>query len=159
MAKALVLYHSQSTGNTAALAEAISAGLKEGGCVVDTHNTNDSRFDITRLRQYDCVAFGSPDYSSAIAGGMKMVLDDYYIANVLKKMDGLTNKPYILFYTHGGGGKIKEVIAPVFAKRGIGPLIGEPIGCQDKPGPDFVEKAKALGKELAEYVQKDQLCP
>jgi flavorubredoxin len=154
MAKALVLYHSQSMGNTAVLAEAVSEGLKEGGCSVDTHNTNDSRFDITRLKQYDCVAFGSPDYGSTIAGGMKMVLDDHYIANVLQKMDGVTNKPYVLFCTHGRGGKIKEVIAPLFEKRGIGTLIGEPIGCQDKPGPDLLEKARALGRELAKSVVK-----
>jgi flavorubredoxin len=154
MAKALVLYHSQSMGNTAVLAEAIAAGLKEGGCDVDMHNTNDSRFDIMRLRQYDCAAFGSPDYGSYIAGGMKMVLDDYYIANVLQKKEGLTHKPYVLFYTHGRGGKIKELMAPLFEKRGIGTLIAEPIGCQDRPGPDLIEKAKALGKELAKSVVK-----
>lgn len=152
MAKALVLYHSQAQGNTAVLADAIAAGLKEGGCEVDSHNTNDSRFDVTKLKDYDCIAFGSPDYGSTIAGGMKMVLDDLFVVKVLQKMEGLTGKPYVLFYTHGKGGKIKEVIGPLFEKRGIGTLVGEPIGGEAKPGPELIEQGKALGKKLAESV-------
>ena len=69
-------------------------------------------------------------------------------------MEGFSDKPYVLFYTHGKGGKIKEVIAPIFEKRGIGTLIGEPIGCQDKPGPELLEKGKELGIELAKSVAK-----
>jgi flavodoxin len=62
MAKALILFHSQEYGNTAAMAEAVAEGLREAGCEVDLFNTNDGRFDITQFPQYDCVAFGSPDY-------------------------------------------------------------------------------------------------
>jgi multimeric flavodoxin WrbA len=89
MTKALVLYHSQEFGNTAEMAQAIADGLREGGCTVDLFNTNDGRFDVTKFPQYDCVAFGSPDYYSYIAGGLKMFMDDHYIFDVHKKLKGL----------------------------------------------------------------------
>jgi multimeric flavodoxin WrbA len=73
MAKALVLYHSQVHGHTAALAKAISDGLEQCGCSVDEHNTNNDRFNFDRFPQYDGVAIGSPDYSSYVAGGLKNV--------------------------------------------------------------------------------------
>ena len=47
MVKALVLYHSQEFGNTAAMAEAVAEGLQDAGCEVDLFNTNEGRFDIT----------------------------------------------------------------------------------------------------------------
>jgi len=62
MTKALVLYHSQESGNTAAMAQAVAEGLREGGCEVDSFNTNDGRFDVSKFPQYDCAAFGSPDF-------------------------------------------------------------------------------------------------
>jgi len=79
MTKALVLYHSQEFGNTAEMARAIADGLREGGCMVDLFNTNDGRYDVTRFPQYDCVAFGSPDYYSYIAGGLKVFMDDHQV--------------------------------------------------------------------------------
>ena len=62
MAKALVMYHSQEFGNTAVMAKAVADGLRDAGCEVDLFNTDDGRFDVTQFPQYDCVAFGSPDY-------------------------------------------------------------------------------------------------
>jgi flavorubredoxin len=147
MAKALVLYHSQVHGNTAALAEAVISGLKEGGCSVDSHNTNESRYNIDRFPQYDCVAIGSPDYFSYIAGGLKMFLDDHWVAIRFQKKTGFTNKPYALFYTHGRGGRIKDVIGRLFGN--IGTLIGEPVGCQETPQASDLDNARKLGLLLA----------
>ena len=53
MVKALVLYHSQEFGNTAAMAEAVAEGLQDAGCEVDLFNTNEGRFDVTQFPQYD----------------------------------------------------------------------------------------------------------
>jgi hypothetical protein len=53
------------------MAEAVAEGLREAGCEVDSFNTNDGRFDVTQFPQYDCAAFGSPDYYSYLAGGLK----------------------------------------------------------------------------------------
>ena len=71
MVKALVLYHSQEFGNTDLMAEAVAEGLRSAGCEVDTFNTDEGRYDVTQFPQYDCVAFGTPDYFSYVAGGLK----------------------------------------------------------------------------------------
>lgn len=150
MAKALVLYHSQVHGNTAALAKAVAQGLEEAGCQVDTHNTNESRFDIDRFPQYDCAAFGSPDYFSYVAGGMKMFIDDHWAAIRFDEKEKMTEKPYILFYTHGRGGMIKDVIGRLFTR--VGTLVGEPVGCQGEPTSGVLENARQLGMKLGKSV-------
>ena len=148
MAKALVLYHSQEFGNTAAMAEAVAEGLKAAGCEVDIFNTNEGRFDVTQFPQYDCVAFGSPNYYSYIAGGLKTFMDDHYIHDVRKGLKGLKDKPYVLFYSHGGGGKVRDAMLNIFQR--VGTLIGEPVGSRGRPNQEVLEKCKALGKTLAE---------
>jgi multimeric flavodoxin WrbA len=69
------------------LAEAVAEGLRSAGCQVDLFDTNDGRFDITQFPQYDCAAFGSPDYYSYIAGGLKTFMDDHYIHDVRKGLN------------------------------------------------------------------------
>jgi len=150
MVKALVLYHSQEFGNTAAMAEAVAEGLRAAGCEVDNFNTNDGRFDVTRFPQYDCAAFGSPDYYSYIAGGLKTFMDDHYIYDVRKGLPGLREKPYVLFYSHGGGGRVKDAMERIF--RRVGTLVGEPVGSRGRPDKQVLESCRALGKELAETI-------
>ena len=150
MAKALVLYHSQEYGNTAEMAKAVADGLKESGYIVDLFNTNDGRFDVTRFPQYDGVAIGSPDYYSYIAGGLKMFMDDHYIYDVRKKLEGLRDKPFVLFYSHGGGGRVKDIMPRIFGR--IGTLAGEPVGSMGRPDQQILEKCKALGRELAKAI-------
>ena len=150
MVKALTLFHSQEFGNTAAMAEAVAEGLREAGCEVNLFNTNDGRFDVTTFPQYDCAAFGSPDYYSYIAGGLKTFMDDHYIQDVRKGLMGLKGKPYALFYSHGGGGKVRDAMVSLFSR--VGSQIGRPVGSRGYPSPDVLEKCKALGKTLAEAV-------
>ncbi len=150
MAKALVMYHSQEFGNTAVMAEAVSDGLREAGCEVDLFNTNGGRFDVTRFPQYDCVAFGSPDYYGYIAGGLKMFMDDHYVFGVRKGLKGLREKPYSLFCSHGSGGKVKDVMPRIFNR--IGTHIGELISCLRMPDEQVLKRCKALGEELARTV-------
>ena len=147
MVKALVIYHSQQFGNTSAMAEAVAGGLRDAGCEVDLFNTNEGRFDITKFPQYDCAAFGSPDYFGYIAGGLKTFMDDHYIHDVNKGLKGLKGKSYVLFYSHGGGGRVKDAIQQLFSR--VGTLIGEPAGSRGKPDQQVLEKCKALGRELA----------
>lgn len=151
MAKALVLYHSQEYGNTAPMAESVAQGLREAGCEVDLFNTNDGRYDVTQFPQYDCVAFGSPDYYSYVAGGLKMFMDDHYIADVRKGMQGLKGKPYALFCSHGGGGRVREVMVSLFKR--IGTQVGEPVASRGWPNPEVLERCKGLGKALAKAAQ------
>ncbi len=148
MARALILYHSQEFGNTAAMAEAVAEGLRAAGCSVDLHNTDTGRFDITQFPQYDCVAFGSPDYYSYVAGGLKTFMDDHYIHDVRKGMTGLKGKPYALFYSHGGGGEVREVMIDLFQR--VGKLVGSPVGSRGWPSDDVLKECRALGRTLAE---------
>ncbi|HUV45025.1 MAG TPA: flavodoxin domain-containing protein [Dehalococcoidales bacterium] len=150
MVRALVLYHSQEFGNTAAMAKAVAEGLRELGCEVDLFNTDDGRFDVTQFPKYDCVAFGSPDYYSYIAGGLKTFMDDHYIYDVRKGLEGLKEKPYALFYSHGGGGRVIDAMLRIF--RRVGTLTGEPVGSRGKPDPEVLEECRTLGRELAEAV-------
>ena len=151
MAKALVLYHSQEFGNTAPMAEAVAEGLREAGVEVDVFNTNDGRFDVTQFPQYDCAAFGSPDYYSYVAGNLKQFMDDHYIADVRKGMQGLKGKPYALFYSHGGGGR---VINSMTIFRRVGTQVGESVASRGYPSPQVLKECRALGKMLGESVEQ-----
>ncbi|HHN46506.1 MAG TPA: FprA family A-type flavoprotein [Planctomycetes bacterium] len=149
--KALVLYHSQEAGNTAAMADAVAEGLRSAGAHVALHNTNDARFDVEEFAQYDCVAIGSPDYYSYVAGGLKMFLDDHHIASEIKGMPRLKDKPYALFYSHGGGGKVKKPLEDLFKR--IGKKVGDTVESKGKPEGKVLETCKALGAQLAAAVR------
>jgi flavorubredoxin len=146
--KALVLYHSQEYMNTAAMAEAVAEGLREAGCEIALFNTNDSRFDVSEFPQYDCVAFGSPDYYSYVAGSLKQFMDDHYIADVRQGMQGLKGKPYALFCSHGGGGRVAEVMPNLFKR--IGTQVGRVVASRGHPNSEALEECRTLGKMLAE---------
>jgi flavorubredoxin len=150
--KALVLYHSQEYGNTKKMAGAVAEGLKEAGCKVVLFNTNEDRFDVSTFPHFDCVAFGSPEYFGYIAGGMKMFVDDHYVYDVHKKTEGIKGKPYALFYSHGGGGRVKSVMMNLFKR--VGTQVGEPIGSYGAPNAQVLGKCKDLGKELVAAVKK-----
>ena len=145
--KGLVLYHSQEYGNTGKMAEAVAQGLRAAGAEVVAFNTNDAQFDITTFPSYDRVAFGSPDYYSYVAGGLKVFLDDHYIADVREGMKGLKDKPYALFYSHGGGGSVKGPLEDLFKR--IGTKVGETVESRGKPTAEVLAGCRALGEELA----------
>ena len=147
MASVLVLYHSQQFGNTGAMAKAVAQGAAEAGADVEMVNTNERRMDIDEFRKVAAAAFGSPDYYSYIAGGLKVFLDDWYIA---KQSDetGLTGKPYGLFYSHGGGGKVREPLEKLFA-TGIGTQVGQTVESHNAPDEAALAACRELGRQLA----------
>ncbi len=152
MTKALVLYHSQEFGNTKLMAEAVAGGLRDAGCDVDLFNTNDGRFDATTFPAYDCAAIGSPDYYSYIAGGLKTFIDDHYVEDVRNGLAGLKGKPYALFYSDAGGGRVRDIMPRIF--RRIGTQVGEMAESIGRPDAVVMEKCRALGTELARAVQR-----
>ena len=147
MARILILYHSQEHGNTHAMAEAIGAGATDAGADAEWVNTNEARMDIDAYRPFDAVAFGSPDYYSYIAGGLKVFLDDWYIAKQANP-DGLTGKPYGLFFSHGGGGRVRQPLEALFGQMGV--QVGETIESVGRPGDDALDACRALGRTLAD---------
>jgi flavorubredoxin len=147
MKKALVLFHSQQYGNTELMARAVEEGLRDAGLEVTFHNTNDRRFDIEDFPQYECVAFGTPDYFSYIAGTMKTFMDDWYLK---RNESGYTGKPYVVFYTHGGGGRARDHLE-LFSR--VGDQVGRAVESRGKPSKSVLEKCRNLGKELGERVK------
>ena len=148
MATVLVLFHSQECGNTAAMAEAVADGARKAGAEVKLFNTNEGRMDVEAYRAADAIAFGSPDYYSYIAGGLKMFLDDWHIAKQADETR-LTGKPFGLFYSHGGGGAVKAVMEKLFG-TGIGMKVGKTVESKGKPTAAVVAACKELGKDIAQ---------
>jgi flavorubredoxin len=151
MGSILVLYHSQEYGNTAAMAEAVAEGARAAGADVTLVNTNEQRLDVEDYRRFDAVAFGSPDYYSYIAGGLKVFVDDWYIARKSNRQ-GLENKPYGLFYSHGGGGRVRGSLEDLFGR--MGSQVGTTIESYGKPNQAALEACRELGRQLANAIQK-----
>jgi flavorubredoxin len=151
MGSILVLYHSQEYGNTAAMAEAVAEGAWAAGADVTLVNTNEQRLDVEDYRRFDAVAFGSPDYYSYIAGGLKVFVDDWYIARKSNRQ-GLENKPYGLFYSHGGGGRVRGSLEDLFGR--MGSQVGTTIESYGKPNQAALEACRELGRQLANAIQK-----
>jgi flavorubredoxin len=149
MGSILVLYHSQEYGNTAAMAEAVGEGARAAGAEVTLVNTNEKRLDIEQYRPFDAVAFGSPDYYSYIAGGLKVFLDDWYIARKSKRQ-GLEDKPYGLFYSHGGGGAARRPLEELFGR--MGSKVGQTVESRGRPNDAVLAACRELGRQLAEVV-------
>jgi NAD(P)H dehydrogenase (quinone) len=153
MGRALILYHSQEYGNTDKMAQAVARGAREAGAEVTLVNTNVERMNAEAYRDFDAAAFGSPDYYSYIAGGLKTFLDDWYI---VKKRDakGLTGKPYGLFFTHGGGGKARKVLESLFSR--MGRQIGTTIESVGSPAEAELDACVKLGAALAKEAENIQ---
>ena len=149
MRSLLVLFHSQEYGNTAAMAEAIGEGARAAGADVTLVNTNEQRLDLEQYRKVDAVAFGSPDYWGQIAGGLKTFIDDWYIARKSDRQ-GLEGKPYGLFYSHGGGGKVRDQLEDLFSR--MGSKIGKTIESHGRPSNAVLEACRELGKKLADAI-------
>ncbi|MHA1244577.1 MAG: flavodoxin family protein [Candidatus Heimdallarchaeota archaeon] len=151
MISVLVLYHSQEYGNTKAMAKAVAAGAQTAGAKVTLINTNEQRIDIEEFRKFDVVAFGSPDYYSYIAGGLKTFVDDLYITRKNNRQ-GLEDKPYGLFYSHGGGGRVREPFEKLFRIMKIGSKIGKTIESYGSPDDSVLKACHDLGQQLAKNV-------
>ena len=149
MGSILVLYHSQEFGNTAAMAEAVGEGARAAGAGVTLVNTNEERLDIKKYCRFDAVAFGSPDYWGYIAGGLKVFIDDWYIARKFSRQ-GLEDKPYGLFYSHGGGGAVRGPLEKLFSR--MGSKVGETIESYGRPDDAVLDACRGLGRQIANAI-------
>lgn len=145
MAKILVIYHSQQYGKTKEIAAAIAEGAREAGADVAMINTNERRMTLNELMSADGVAIGTPDYYSYVAGTIKTFFDDLYLWDKAGK--AVAGKPAALFYSHGGGGLVKQSLEK------FGVRFFKQVGEIIERGPANVEealkRAYSLGKELA----------
>ena len=74
-------------------------------------------------------------------------MDDHYVADVRNGLGGLREKPYVLFFSHGGGGRAREPMLRIF--RRVGTQVGEMVESQGTPDAVALDKCRALGRELA----------
>lgn len=151
MASILVLYHSQQYGNTEKMARAVADGARSAGAAVTVHNANTARFEVEHYRDFDAAAFGSPDYFSYMAGTLKVFLDDWYMAKTGDDT-GLVDKPFGLFYSHGGGGAVKSVLELLFARLGY--QVGKTVESLRTPTSRTLDQCRELGRQLAEMACK-----
>ncbi len=103
MAKVLVIYCSM-TGNTQMAAEAVAEGARSAGAEVSLMTGTDAQPDD--LIKADAVALGSYDAFSYMGGPLK----DFFDRALYPTQDAVTDKPYVAFLTHGGGGKAMSSI-------------------------------------------------
>ena len=140
MTKLLIIYHTQS-GNTKALAEAVTKGAKEAGAQVVCKIA--AKSDEKDFLWADTFAFGSPDYFSYMAGALKDVFDRVFY-QVKEKVKG---KPFGAFITHGGGGTAAKSICKLASSFGLKEKI-EPLLIQGKPDKDGLRQGREFGKKL-----------
>jgi flavorubredoxin len=151
MSSILILYHSQEHGNTHAMAEAVAEGARGAGAQVTLVNTNEQRLDVAEYCRYDAVGFGTPDYYSTVAGGLKVFLDDWLIFKRDRESDlpsGVDGKPYALFFSHGGGGRAREPFEDLFERMGT--KVGETVESLRAPDEATQEKCRELGRALTQ---------
>ena len=67
---------------------------------------------------------------------------------LLKGLEGVTDKPYGLFYSHGGGGRVVEPMEKLFAR--LGTQVGQSIESCGKPDEKTLAACRELGKQLTE---------
>jgi multimeric flavodoxin WrbA len=148
MVRILVIYHSQQYGKTKEIADAIADGAREAGAEVEAINTNELRVTLNDLMAADAVAIGTPDYYSYVAGTIKTFFDDLYLWDKAGK--AVTGKPAVLFYSHGGGGLVKQSLEKFglrFFKQ-----VGETIERGPANAEEAQKKGRTLGRELAQKV-------
>jgi len=145
MGRIIVIYHSQQFGNTKVLAQALAEGAREAGAEVELISTNERRVTLDEFLAADAVALGTPDYYSYLAGTIKSFFDDMYLWD--KSGESVKGKPAALFFSHGGGGKVRqpfEYLAGRFFER-----VGETLEGERPIGNEAKKKCFELGKELA----------
>lgn len=137
----LVVYCSMS-GNTKAAAEAIAEGAQATGAQVAVKNCADAQ--SKDLLDCQTVALGSYEAFGYMGGGLK----DFFDRTFYPTQNQVTDKPYVAFLTHGGGGKAIasiESLAQTFKFK----KVAEPVLVKGKPEEPAIAALKALGAKLA----------
>ena len=145
MAKVLVVYHTQ-TGNTEKLALAVKEGVEFSG--MDVILKKASEASLEDLLSSDGYCFGTPDYFSYMAGALK----DFFDRTCYPSEGKITNRPYVCFISHGGGGKAVGSLEKM-AERFKLKQIAKPLLVEGKPRKEDLEKAKEMGNKLAKAIK------
>jgi flavorubredoxin len=146
MANVLVVYSTMS-GNTKIAAEIIADGARSAGAKVTLKAAGEAQpQDLVRC---EAVALGSYDAFSYMGGGLK----DFFDRAFYPTQGQVTDKPYVAFLTHGGGGKAIasiESVAQSFKLK----KVADSVLVKGKPEGPAIAALKSLGARLAAGVEK-----
>ena len=135
--KKAVIYWS-GTGNTAAMASAIAAGMGEG---TELYSVDQFTGDIA---EYDKIAFGCPAMGDEVLEEGEF---DPFFSSIEGKLGG---KKVALFGSYGwGDGQWMLEWAERVTGEGATVVNGEGLICQETPDDAMIEECKNLGKALA----------
>ncbi|MCX7049034.1 MAG: flavodoxin [Candidatus Sumerlaeota bacterium] len=141
MSRILVVYCSM-TGNTKAAAEAVAQGAKSAGAVVILKEGAEAQpADLTGC---DGVALGSYDAFSYMGGGLK----DFFDRTFYPTQNQVTDKPYVAFVSHGGGGKAVQSIESVAASFKL-KKAAPSVLVKGRPDGQAIAELQGLGAKLA----------
>ncbi len=141
MSQVLVVYCSM-TGNTKAAAEAVAEGAKEAGAQVTLKQGTEAQ--SKDLLECDGVALGSYDAFSYMGGGLK----DFFDRAFYPTQGQVTDKPYVAFLTHGGGGRAIQSIESIAQSFKL-KKIAESVLINGRPEGQGIADLRALGAKIA----------
>ena len=144
MAKILVVYCSLS-GNTEVAAQAVADGARSAGAEVVLKTA--SQAEPKDLQACDAVALGSYDAFSYMGGGLK----DFFDRAFYPTQGLVTDKPYVAFVTHGGGGRAIQSIESIANSFKL-KKIEEAVLVMGKPEGKAIADLKELGAKLAAVI-------
>ena len=141
MKKVAVIYWS-GTGNTEAMAEAVLAGMKDGGA--DAVMLTPDQVDAASVGKYDAIAFGCP------AMGSEMLEESEFEPMFSSVKGSLGGKKVALFGSYGWGeGDWMRSWEDDCSASGI-KLCCESVICNEAPDAQGLAACRLLGKLLAE---------
>lgn len=139
MSKVAVVYWS-GTGNTEAMANAVSDGAKGAGADVSVFTAAD--FSSDKMGEFDSIAFGCPSM------GAEELEDTEFEPMFDSCKAQLSGKSIGLFGSYGwGDGKWMRNWADACKDSGAN-LVCEPVICNEAPDDDAVTACKNLGAAL-----------
>jgi len=146
MAKVLVVYCSLS-GNTEVAAQAVADGVRSAGAEVVLKTA--SQAEPKDLQACDAVALGSYDAFSYMGGGLK----DFFDRAFYPTQGLITDKPYVAFVSHGGGGRAIQSIESIANSFKL-KKVAEAVSVLGKPEGKAISDLKELGAKLAAVTGK-----
>ena len=155
MAKALVIYYSQ-TGNTKKMAESVLEGIKKEGIEAVLKGVKD--VEAAELLRYDAIIIGSPTYYGNMAAEIKKLLDDS--VKFHGKLDGKIGAAFTSSANLAGGNEttILDILNAMLIHGMI--IQGDPQG--DHYGPVAIgapdgrssRECLRLGSRIAKLIKK-----
>lgn len=140
MSKVAVVYWS-GTGNTEAMAEAVSAGVKEKGA--ESVMLTASEFDASMVDAVDAIAFGCPSM------GSEELEESEFLPMFSSCEAKLQGKKIALFGSYGwGDGEWMRKWEETCISDGA-VLACDSVICNEAPDDDALASCKALGAALA----------